>query len=224
MVKILVVEDDENFNSLVSRYLASNGFEVISCADAQKAYDALYNNLFDLIVTDVMMPGIDGVEFAKTVRQLNENIPILFVTARDDIKTKKAGFRVGIDDYLVKPIDLDELKLRISAVLRRANISQNQKIEIGNLLLKSEEISASINGVPIPLTVREFNILFKMLSFAGRAFSRAEFLDDFWDTESNASLRAVDVYITKLREKFKSTNAFEIKTIHGLGYKTVIRS
>ncbi|WP_143875457.1 response regulator transcription factor, partial [Oenococcus oeni] len=102
-------------------------------------------------------------------------------------------FRVGIDDYLVKPIDLDELKLRISAVLRRANISQNQKIEIGNLLLKSEEISASINGVPIPLTVREFNILFKMLSFAGRAFSRAELLDDFWDTESNASLRAVDV-------------------------------
>lgn len=222
MTKVLVVEDDHDFNSIVSRFLTMKGFQVKSSSDAQKAYESLYNDLFDLIVTDVMMPGIDGVEFAKRVRELNAGIPILFVTARDDIATKEAGFRVGIDDYMVKPINLEELNLRINALLRRANISLDHQIHIGDFTLNSDQLSASIAGVPVELTVREFNLLFKMFSFPGRAFSRAELLDDFWGTDSNSSLRAVDVYITKLRDKFSASKDFQIKTIHGLGYKAVI--
>ena len=170
-----------------------------------------------------MMPGVDGFEFAETVRSLNKTIPILFMTAREDITSKQKGFRAGIDDYMVKPIDLNELVLRIAALLRRANIMEEKKLVVGNLTLDADELSASVGDDEISVTVREFNILFKLLSYPKKTFSRAQLMDEFWGLDSDTSLRAVDVYITKLRDKFSVCDGFQIVTVHGLGYKAVLK-
>lgn len=223
MIKILVVEDDLKLNQVVCTHLNDNGFEATGCLGAQEAYDTMYNSLFDLIVSDIMMPGIDGFEFARTVRDINKTIPILFMTARDDIASMKKGFRVGIDDYMVKPINMDELVLRVGALLRRANIAADKKLTIGNLTLDSDAMTATVSSEEIPVTVREFNILFKLLSYPNRTFSRAQLMDEFWGIDSETSLRAVDVYITKLRDKFSICTGFKIATVHGLGYKAVLQ-
>ena len=222
MIKILLVEDDKQLNKTVSEFLTSNGYSVTGCFNPDEAYDIMYGNLYDLIISDIMMPGTDGFEFAETVRSLNKTIPILFMTARDDIVSKKKGFRAGIDDYMVKPVDLDELVLRIVALLRRANIMDMKKLVVGNLELDADALSASINGEEIPITLREFNILFKLLSYPRKSFSRSQLMDEFWDIDSDTSLRAVDVYINKLRDKFSDCNGFKIVTVHGLGYKAVL--
>jgi len=180
--------------------------------------------MFDLIVSDIMMPGVDGFEFAKSVRALNENIPILFMTAKDDIASKQRGFRIGADDYMVKPIDLDELFLRIGALLRRAKIASSRKLEVGSFVMDADEYTAALNGEEIPMTVREFNILYKLLSYPKKTFTRQQLMDEFWDAESETAPRAVDVYMTKLRSKLADCDDFEIKTVHGLGYKAVFRS
>lgn len=183
----------------------------------------MYNNAFDLIVSDIMMPGIDGFEFAKTVRELNENIPILFMTARDDFASKQRGYRIGIDDYMVKPVDLDELFLRIGALLRRAKIASSHHLEVGRLTLDADERTAILGDEEISLTVREFNILYKLLSFPKKTFTRSQLMDEFWNADSNTAPRAVDVYMTKLRDKFSECDDFKIVTVHGLGYKAVIK-
>ena len=169
------------------------------------------------------MPGVDGFEFAESVRRVNKNIPILFMSAKDDLYSKQKGFWLGIDDYMVKPIELDELLLRVRALLRRANIEVNRKITIGNLTLDADAMSADLDGEEIPTTTREFNIIYKLLSYPNKTFSRAQLMDEFWGVDSETSLRAVDVYITKLRDKFSACDAFEIKTIRGLGYKAVLK-
>jgi len=178
---------------------------------------------FDLIVSDIMMPGIDGYEFAKTVRELDENIPILFMTARDDFASKQRGYQVGIDDYMVKPIDLDELFLRIGALLRRAKIASSRKLEIGKLTLDADERTAYLDGAELSLTKREFNILYKLLSYPKKAFTRTQLMDEFWDADSTTTPRAVDVYVTKLRDKLSACDDFEIVTVRGLGYKAVLK-
>ncbi len=223
MFKILVVEDDRDLCRTVASFLNGNGYEAVGCLGANEAYDAMYKDTFDLIISDIMMPEVDGYEFAKTVRALDENIPILFMTARDDFASKQRGYRIGIDDYMVKPIDLDELFLRIGALLRRAKIASSHKIEIGALVLDMDERTASRGGEEIPLTAREFNILYKLLSYPGKTFTRMQLMDEFWDAETNTAPRAVDVYMTKLRGKFEGAEEFEIKTVHGLGYKAVIK-
>ena len=223
MFKILVVEDDEDLNGAVCSFLNQSGYETTGCLAANDAYDAMYGNTFDLIVSDIMMPGTDGFEFAQTVRKLNEDIPILFMTARDDFASKQRGYHIGIDDYMVKPIDLDELFLRIGALLRRAKIASSHRLEIGSLVLDSDERNAVVGGEEIPLTMREFNILYKLLSYPKKTFTRAQLMDEFWDAESNTAPRAVDVYMTKLREKFSQCEDFEIVTVHGLGYKAVLK-
>ncbi|KWX81024.1 transcriptional regulator [Paenibacillus riograndensis] len=223
MFKLLVVEDDKEINYAVCLFLKQSGYEAVGCLDANEAYNAMYAGAFDLIISDIMMPKIDGFEFAETVRRLNQEIPILFVTARDDLTSKQKGFRAGIDDYMVKPIELDELILRIKALLRRAGIANSKQLTIGGLVINAEERSASLNGEDIPLTVREFNLLFKMLSYPKKTFTRSQLMDEFWDTESGSGPRAVDVYITKLREKFAACTDFEIVTVHGLGYKAVVK-
>lgn len=169
-----------------------------------------------------MMPEVDGFEFAETVRRVNKTIPILFMSAKDDLPSKQKGFLLGIDDYMVKPIELDELLLRIRALLRRANIEMKRKLTVGNLTLDADAVSATVAGEDVPVTTREFNILYKLLSYPNKTFSRAQLMDEFWGVESETSLRAVDVYITKLRDKFSSCNGFEIKTVRGLGYKAVL--
>lgn len=222
MINILVVEDDIKLNQLVCTYLNDNGYAAKGCFNPQEAYDLMYNTLYDLIISDIMMPKIDGFEFAETVREINKTIPILFMTARDDIASKQKGFRAGIDDYMVKPIDMDELVLRVGALLRRANIASEKRMMVGSLVMDADAMTAAVNGEEIPVTVREFNILYKLLSYPNHTFSRAQLMDEFWGIESDTSLRAVDVYITKLRDKFSGCEDFKIVTVHGLGYKVVL--
>lgn len=224
MFKILVVEDDRELNHTVCAYLNQNGYEAEGCLNANEAYNAMYGGrIFDMIISDIMMPDVDGFEFAKTVRELNQDIPILFMTARDDFAAKQQGFKVGIDDYMIKPIDLDELLLRIGALLRRAKIVNSRKLEIGDLLLDAEEHTAYLKGEEILLTVREFNLIYKLLSYPKKTFTRSQLMDEFWDEDTSSGLRTVDVYMTKLRNKFSDCEAFEIITVHGLGYKAVIK-
>ena len=224
MFKILVVEDDRDLNKTVCAYLRQNGYDARGCLEVNEAYDAMYGGeMFDLIISDIMMPGIDGFEFAQTVRQLNKEIPILFMTARDDFTAKQKGFKAGIDDYMVKPVDLDELLLRIGALLRRAGIAASKKLTAGELTLDAEEHTAYLRGEEIPLTVREFNLLYKMLSYPKKTFTRSQLMDEFWGMESDSTLRAVDVYITKLRKAFAHCQSFEIVTVHGFGYKAVLK-
>ena len=223
MFKILVVEDDKELNKTVCSFLNHSGYEAVGCLNANEAYDALYENMFDLIVSDIMMPGIDGFEFARNVRELNQDIPILFMTARDDIASKQRGFRIGVDDYMVKPIDLDELFLRIGALLRRAKIASSRKLEVGNFVMDADEHTAYLGDEEISLTNREFSILYKLLSYPKKTFTRQQLMDEFWDADSDTAPRAVDVYMTKLRSKLADCEAFEIKTVHGLGYKAVIK-
>ena len=223
MFKILVLEDDRDLNHSVCSFLNHSGYEAVGCLNASDAYDALYSGIFDLIVSDIMLPGIDGFEFAANVRTLNENIPILFMTARDDIASKQRGFRIGVDDYMVKPIDLDELFLRIGALLRRAKIASSRKLEVGSFIMDADEFVAELNGEEINLTKREFNILYKLLSYPKKTFTRQQLMDEFWDADTDTAPRAVDVYMTKLRGKLAGCDDFEIKTVHGLGYKAVIK-
>lgn len=223
MFKILVVEDDKDLNKTVCEYLDRNGYEAVGCFKANEAYNEMYGNVFDLIISDIMMPKIDGFEFAENVRSLNKDIPILFMTARDDFRSKQRGYGIGIDDYMVKPVDLDELLLKIGALLRRAKISSTKQITVGSLTLNAEERSATLDGEDIPLTVREFNLLYKLLSYPKKTFTRSQLMDEFWDAESESSSRTVDVYMRKLREKFENCKDFEIVTVHGLGYKAVLK-
>ena len=223
MFKILIVEDDRDLNRSVCTYLNNNGYEAVGCPDAERAYDEMYKTTFDCIVSDIMMPRIDGFEFAKTVRSLNENIPILFMTARDDFASKQRGYRIGVDDYMVKPIDLDELFLRIGALLRRAKIATSRRLEVGSFSMDMDEHIAMLGNEEINLTRREFNILYKLLSYPKKTFTRQQLMDEFWDADTDTAPRAVDVYMTKLRSKLSDCEDFEIKTVHGLGYKAVVK-
>lgn len=223
MINVLVVEDDAKLNQIVCTYLNDNGFHTKGCLNAKAAYDEMYNNLYELIISDIMMPEIDGFEFAQTVRQVNRTIPILFMSAKDDLPSKQKGFQLGIDDYMVKPIELDELLLRVRALLRRANIEMERKIIVGNLVLDADGMSTEIDGEEIGLTTREFNIIYKLLSYPKKTFSRAQLMDEFWGVESDTSLRAVDVYVTKLRDKLSACDGFQIVTVRGLGYKAVLK-
>ncbi len=223
MAKILIVEDDVEINRTFCAYLSACGHDVCGCLNANEAYDILYENTVELIITDIMMPGADGFEFAKAVRDFAPEMPIIFVTARDDFMSKKIGYGVGADDYMVKPVDLEELNLRIGALLRRAKIVNSRKLEIGSLVLDSEERTVLYKGEEISLTVREFNIIFKLLSYPKKTFTRSQLMDEFWNFDTTSSTRTVDVYMTKLRDKFSNCDEFEIVTVHGLGYKAVVK-
>ena len=223
MIKILVVDDDARLTQSVCTFLNDSGYDAKGCLSAQAAYDAMYSHIYDLIISDIMMPGVDGFEFAETVRSLNRSVPILFVSARDDIPAKQRGFDLGIDDYMVKPIEFSELLMRVRALLRRANIEAGRRMTVGSLTLDADALTAAVDGEDIPVTTREFNILYKLLSYPNHAFSRSQLMDEFWGVESDTGLRAVDVYITKLRDKFSICPDFEIKTVRGLGYKAVVK-
>ncbi len=222
MVNILVVEDEIKLNQVVCTYLNDSGFHAKGCLNANDAYEEMYHNLYELIISDIMMPQIDGFEFARTVRLVNKTIPILFMSAKDDLPSKQKGFQLGIDDYMVKPVDLEELVLRVRALLRRANIELERKLTVGNLELDADGMSAVINGKEISLTTREFHIIYKLLSYPNKTFSRAQLMDEFWGVDSDTSLRAVDVYVTKLRDKLSACDGFKIVTVRGLGYKAVL--
>lgn len=222
MIHILIVEDDRDLNQIICRHLNACGYQTVGCLSAERAYDQLYAGHFDLIVSDIMMKGVDGFELAENVRSQDKNIPILFMSAREDYAAKERGYRIGIDDYMVKPLDLKELALRVSALLRRANISAQKRLVVGNLVLDEEEVSAKVDGEPVAVTLREFQILYKLLSYPGRAFTRSQLLNEFVGIEKETGLRTVDVHIAGLRSKFSRCTGFKIETVHGMGYKAVI--
>ncbi len=215
MFKILVLEDDIDLNRTVCTFLKTNGYDVVGCLNADQAFDVMYEEVFDLIISDIMMPEIDGYEFASNVRRLDKEIPIMFITARDDIVSKQRGFRVGIDDYMVKPVDLEELLLRIGALLRRAKIASSKRLAVGNFVMDIDERTAALNGDEIAFTVREFNLLYKLLSYPKKTFTRSQLMDEFWDSDSTSSPRTVDVYMTKIRDKLSDCEDFQIVTVHG---------
>lgn len=222
MIHILVVDDDEKLNKTVCKWLNDGGFEAKGALNANDAFEELYNSLYELIISDIMMPEMDGFEFAKKIREVNKHIPILFMSAKDDLPSKQKGFQLGIDDYMVKPIELAELEMRVRALLRRSNIEMERRLVIGNLVLDADAMTAEIDGEEIPVATREFNILYKLLSYPKKTFTRAQLMDEFWGLDTDTSLRAVDVYITKLRDKFSACDGFEIRTVRGLGYKAVL--
>ncbi len=224
MFNILVVEDDKLLNKSFCSFLNQNGYNAIGCLNADEAFIAMYENVFDIIISDIMMPNVDGFEFAKNVRSINESIPILFVTARDDYKSKEKGYKAGIDDYMVKPIDLDELLLKIGAILRRAGINNSKSLTVGNFTMNINEYTAYLDGKEISLTAREFSLLYKLLSYPKKAFTRSQLMDEFWDADTESGTRTVDVYMTKLRAKLAECDAFEIVTVRGLGYKAVLKN
>lgn len=191
MINILVLEDDAKLNQTVCTYLNDCGFHAKGCLNANDAYDEMYNNLYEMIISDIMMPETDGFEFAENVRRVNKHIPILFMSAKDDLPSKQKGYQLGIDDYMVKPIELDELLLRVRALLRRANIEMDRKLVVGNLELDADGMSAAVDGEEVPVTTREFNIMYKLLSYPKKTFSRAQLMDEFWGIETETSLRAV---------------------------------
>ena len=223
MFRILLVDDDKDFSKAVAQYLKKSGYEVVLASCADDAYEEMYGRVFDLIISDIMMPGTDGFQFASQIRAVNPTVPLLFISALDDIKSKHKGFQLDADDYMVKPISFDELSMRIKAILRRTGIAQSRRLVIGDTVLDMEERSAYVDGREIPLTQREFDIVFKLLSYPKKTFSRQALMDEFWESGTTSSTRTVDVYVTKLRDKFSSSRDFEIQTVHGLGYKAVIR-
>ncbi len=222
MINVLVVEDDFNFNRAVCSNLINNGYSAIGCTSGNDALSELERMNFDIIISDIMMKGMDGFEFAEQVRSFDKEIPIIFLTAKDDLSSKEKGYKLNIDDYVVKPVDIKELIMRIEAVLRRANIANQKRITIGNLELDSEETAAYVDGVDIGLSVKEFNILFKLLSYPKRTFTRTQLMNDFWGLDTDSAPRTVDVCITKLRNKLSVCSDVEIVTVHGLGYKAVV--
>ena len=223
MIKILVAEDDKALNDLVCAYLRASGYETTACFDGEQALQALEREPYSMLLSDIMMPKKDGFELAAEVRAQNKHIPILFMSAREDKPSKLLGYKLGIDDYVVKPFDVDELILKVTALLRRAKIHAENKLEIGNFVMNAEERSAYVDGKELPLTTREFDLLFKFLSYPKKTFTRSALMAEFWDYDSSATSRTVDVYMAKLRDKTADCNGFEIVTVHGLGYKAVLK-
>lgn len=223
MFQILVVEDDAGLNYTVCSFLNQSGYKATGCENAEEAYDVMYNEVFDLIISDIMMQGIDGFEFAENVRRINEEIPILFMTARDDIASKQRGFRIGIDDYMVKPIDINEMILRVRALLRRAQIANEHRLQVGATLLDWDSLQVTFNGQELSLPQKEFYLLFTLLSYQGKIFTRQQLLDEIWGMDTESDERTVDVHINRLRDRFKNNPDFEIVTVRGLGYKAVTK-
>lgn len=223
MIRILLAEDDPDLNRFTAAKLHEAGYETVACRDGEEALDAYGTAKFDLLLTDIMMPRTDGFELARAVRATDSNIPIVFMTAKDDKPSKMYGYRIGIDDYVTKPFDMDELLMKIAAILRRARIESEKEIAVGNFRMNTEERTATVDGEDIPLTVREFDLLFKLLSYPKKTFTRSALMEEFWDYDSSATSRTVDVYMAKLREKTARCDGFEILTVHGLGYKAVLK-
>lgn len=222
MFNVLVVEDDIMLNKLICNTLIRNNYKAFGVTDAENAFEEMEKNYIDCIVSDIMMPVIDGYEFASTLREMGINTPILFVTAKDKFEDKQKGFSVGIDDYMVKPIDINELVLRVGALLRRAKIANEHKLTIGNTVLDYDSFSVIEDGDKVTeLPQKEFQLLFKLLSYPNKIFTRSQLMDEFWGLDSESIERTVDVHITRIREKFKNNVDFSVQTVRGLGYKAI---
>ena len=225
MFRILVVEDDVNTRKLMQAVLSQNGYEPVPAADGVEALDVLDKKHIDLILLDIMMPRMDGYEFTEIIRgnQMLRDIPILMVTARETPADKRKGFLIGTDDYMVKPVDEDEMVLRIAALLRRSRIVNEHRLLVGGTLLDYDSFSVSSEGYISELPRKEFLLLYKLLSYPGKIFTRRQLMDEIWDMDSDTDERTVDVHINRLRDRFKGNPDFDIVTVRGLGYKAMRR-
>ncbi len=223
MLYILVVEDDINTRKLMEAVLLQNGYGVILAKDGIDAFEKMDNHHIDLIVLDLMMPRMDGYEFTETLRNCNSNVPVLMVTAKETHADKKRGFLVGTDDYMVKPVDEEEMILRIAALLRRSQIVNEHQLTVGKTILDYDAFTVSQNGKVQELPNKEFMLLYKLLSYQNKIFTRRSLMDEIWDMNSDTDERTVDVHVNRLRDRFKESSDFEIITVRGLGYKAVIK-
>lgn len=221
MFNILVVEDNAKLRQLMSTVLAKNGYNPIMAEDGWQALELLDKQYIDLIISDIMMPNVDGYELTQRLREAGINTPVLMVTAKESFKDKQRGFLVGTDDYMVKPIDVDEMVLRVGALLRRAQIVNERKVRIGGVMLDYDSITVVKDEESFVLPQKEFYLLFKLLSYPGKIFTRQQLMDEIWGMDSETDARTVDVHINRLRERFKDCPEFEIVTVRGLGYKAV---
>ena len=222
MFRILVVEDDKNTRKLMEAVLSQNGYEPVTACDGVEALDILDKKHIDLILLDIMMPRMDGYEFTEIIRgnPALGDIPILMVTAKETPADKKKGFIIGTDDYMVKPVDEDEMILRIAALLRRSRIVNEHRLILGGTLLDYDSFSVSSDGYIVQLPRKEFLLLYKLLSYPGKIFTRRQLMDEIWDLETDTDERTVDVHINRLRDRFKENADFRIVTVRGLGYKS----
>ncbi|MBR5286937.1 MAG: response regulator transcription factor [Clostridia bacterium] len=223
MPNVLVAEDDIALNKLICRVLEKSGHTVISAKDGESALTVLDEKHIDLIVTDVMMPKMDGYEFIENVRSFNSVVPVLFVTAKGSFNDKLRGFNLGADDYMVKPIDINELTLRVNALLRRSKIANEKRIIIGDTILDSEAFTVTSGGESVTLPQKEFLLLFKLLSYPDRVFTRFEIMEEIWGYESESDEKTINVHISKLRNRYENNKDFSIETVRGIGYKGVLK-
>jgi len=224
MIKILIIEDDTSLSQLYSIILKNAGFETWQAANGEEAWDILDRVSIDLVITDIMMPVMDGYEFVKLLRKENPVIPVLMITAKDDMPSKSKGFLLGTDDYMTKPIELDEMVLRVRALLRRANIYNEKKLVLNHTCLDYDALTVTCDEDEEMLPQKEFLLLFKLLSYPNKIFTRTQLMDDIWGPESDSDLQTIDVHINRLRRRFQENTDFEIVTVRGLGYKAVILS
>lgn len=223
MFKILVVEDDIKLRGLFSRVLTKNGYAVTCASNGKEAIDRMDIEYFDLIITDIMMPVMDGYEMVRQIRESGNMLPIIMVTAKSEFDDMRQGFLTGSDDFMVKPVNVNEMLIRVSALLRRAQMINERRQTIGNTVLESDSLTIKTNGETMVLPSKEFMLLYKMISFPAKIFTRQQLMDDIWGYESNSETHTVDVHIGRLREKFRDNPDFEIVTIRGIGYKVVKR-
>lgn len=219
MFQILVVEDDNNLRKLMAAVLRQNGYEVLTADDGNDALEQLHETHIDLLISDIMMPNMSGYQLTKEIRRTRSELPILMVTAKESMDDKRKGFLLGTDDYMVKPIDMDELLLRVSALLRRARISNERRLSIGEMDLDYDSLSVRRGELSMHLPVKEFMLLFKLLSYPERIFTRRQLMDEIWGPGAESDERTVDVHIKRLREKTSEFSEFEIQTVRGLGYR-----
>ena len=222
MFNILVVEDDKNLRKLITTYLQRNKYNTYEATNGEEALNVLDQSYIDLIVSDIMMPKMDGYKLIKSLREAKYDVPILIITAKSEIEDKKEGFLLGADDYMVKPIDIEEMLLRIQVLLRRSKSASEKKIQIGDLLLNYNQLSVIKKDKVYNLAQKEFYLLYKLLSTPNTIFTRQELIEEVWGLESDSDYRTVDVHIKRIREKMKDVEEFEIVTIRGIGYKAII--
>ncbi len=221
MFQILVVEDDKNVRRLMEAVLMRYGYEPITACDGAEALEIMDRKHVDLILLDVMMPKMDGYEFTHTLRSAGCNIPILMVTARETQDDKKRGFIIGADDYMVKPVDEEEMILRIAALLRRSQIAGERRLTVGKTTLLYDSLAVKTPEGMVELPQKEFLLLFKLLSYPNKIYTRRQLMDEIWDMDSESDERTVDVHVSRVRERFRNNADFEIVTVRGLGYKAV---
>jgi two-component system, OmpR family, response regulator len=221
MFNILVCEDDRNIRRLICEYLKKENYNVFESENGEEALNVLDASHIDLLITDIMMPIIDGYALSKELREAGYELPILMITAKDTIDDKKKGFNIGIDDYMVKPVDMDELVLRVFALLRRAKIASEKEMVVGTTIFNYDNYTVTVDNINIELPKRELQLIFKLLSQPNRIFTRHQLMDEIWGYNAESDMRTVDVHIKRLRERFEGNKDFEIVTVKGLGYKAV---